>query len=249
MGQDSEEQGAELYDALKTILGTIVVLYSPLSLLSLASLLRTPAHEAGQTLDGLHSILDLPKDQSRPIRLHHPSFRDFLLDENRCHDSRFLVDEKKAHESLADFCIQLMSKGLREDICLLHSSGTLAKDVTPESVRQCLPMELQYACLYWFQHLQKSETRLQDNGQVHIFLRNHFLHWLEATILMKTSEAVLALISLDSVDRSSGLAGSTGRGLGRGQLAGGLGQGRALACYSATQCDIGPSFFNLLLDP
>jgi len=201
IGQDSEEQErSELCEALKTILGTIVILYSPLSLFSLAGLLRMPTHEASQTLHDLHSILDVPKDQFRPIRLHHPSFRDFLLNKNRCNDPRFLVDEKKAHQALADFCIKLMSEGLKEDICDLHSPGALAKEVTPEAVRQRLPMELQYACLYWVQHVQKSETRLEDNGQAHIFLQKHFLHWLEATSLMgKTSEAVLALISLDSM--------------------------------------------------
>ena len=201
-----EEERAELCEALRLILGTIVTLYSPLALSSLAGLLRMPAHEADQTLDGLHSILDVPKDPSRPVRLLHFSFCGFLLDENRCNDRRFLVNEKKAHKMLADFCIQLMSEALKEDICDLHSPGALAKEVTPEAVRQYLPMELQYTCLYWVQHVQKSETRLEDNGMVHTFLQKHLLHWLEATSLMgKTSEAVLALVSLDAVDPVSAI--------------------------------------------
>lgn len=67
----------------------------------------------------LHSILDIPKDPSCQIRLHHPSFRDFLLDERKCSDAHFLVDEKKAQGVLADRCIRLMAdptNGLREDI-------------------------------------------------------------------------------------------------------------------------------------
>jgi len=205
--QDYEEQEREeLCKTLRSILGTVIILFSPLSPFSLARLLWMPQDDLDQTLDDLHSILDVPKDQSRSIRLHHPSLRDFLLDKNRCNDPRFLVDEKKVHEALANSCIQLMSEGLRTDICDLHSPGALAKEVTLETVRQRLPMELQYACLYWAQHAQKSETRLQDNGQVHIFLQKHFLHWLEATSLMgKTSEAVLALISLDSMDPVSGM--------------------------------------------
>jgi hypothetical protein len=59
---------------------------------------------------------------------------------------------------------------------------------------------LQYACRYWVQHLQSSESSLADNGQVHVFLREHLLHWLEAlSLIKKTSEGVLAIISLESL--------------------------------------------------
>jgi len=199
ISEDYEEQErVELCEALKTILGAIIILYSPLSLFSLARLLQTPPQKLGRTLDDLHSILEIPEDHL-PIRLHHPSFRDFLLDKNRCNDSQFLVDEKNAHEVLADACIQLMSESLEKDICRLDSPGALAREVQQETLRQRLPPELQYACLYWAQHVRKSGVRLEDDGQVHAFLQKHLPHWLEALSLMqKTSDAVLALISLDS---------------------------------------------------
>ena len=194
ISQDDEEE-----KALRTTLGIIVILFSPLPLPSLARLLRIPPQNVGQTLGDLHSILDIPEDQSLPIRLHHPSLRDFLLDKKRCSDSQFWVDEKKAHRVLAAACIQLMSERLERDICGLRSPGALANEVQQETVTQCIPMELQYACLYWVQHAQKSGIRLEDDGQVHAFLHKHLLHWLEAlSLIQKTSEAVLALISLDS---------------------------------------------------
>jgi len=212
IGQDyRDEERAELCENLSTTLGTIVILFSPLSLLSLARLLPNLTQDLGQTpedfhsisediLEDLHSILDIPEDQSLPIRLHHPSFRDFLLDKERCNDPRFSVDEKKAHGSLAAACIQLMSESLRQDICGLRSPGALVNEVEQDTVTECIPMELQYACLYWVQHAQKSGIRLEDDGQVHAFLHNHLLHWLEAlSLIQKTSEAVLALISLDSM--------------------------------------------------
>jgi len=200
-----EEEKAELCDALRTTLGTIAILFAPLSLLSLGRLFRTSPQHLGRMLDDLHSILDIPEDQSLPIRLHHPSFRDFLLDNERCNDSQFSVDEKIAHGALANACIQLMSESLGKDICGLRAPGTIATDVQ-QTVTQCLPTELQYACLYWIQHAQKSGIRLEDDGQVHAFLQKHLLHWLEVLSLMqKTSEAVLALISLDSMDPVSGM--------------------------------------------
>ena len=205
VGQGYEEQEREeLCETLRTTLGTIAILFSLLPAHSLARLLQMPKEDIDQTLDDLHSILDIPEDQSRPVRLHHPSFRDFLLDKARCNDPQFLVDEKKAHRALAASCLQLMSERLERDICGLHSPGVLATEVQQERIEQCLPTELQYACLYWVQHVQKGEALLQDDGQVHVFLQKHFLHWLEALSLMrKTSEGILALISLDSMDAVS----------------------------------------------
>jgi hypothetical protein len=77
-------EAVELRRILKSLLGSIVTLSSPLSTQSLSKLVNTSQEEVGQTLDDLHAILDIPKDQTCPFRLHHPSFRDFLLNKERC---------------------------------------------------------------------------------------------------------------------------------------------------------------------
>jgi len=200
----THEEKDDLYMMLRHILGSIVVLFSPLSADSLGTLLHVAKKDVDQTLVDLHAIMDIPKDQTRPLRLHHPSFRDFLLDKERCTDSNLRVNEKQAHRELADSCIRLMSEKLRRDICGLPSPGALATEVQQERIKQCLPAELQYACLYWVQHIQKSDTRLQDDGEVHVFLQKHLLHWLEAlSLLRKISDGILALISLDSINAVS----------------------------------------------
>jgi NACHT domain len=185
--------------SLYSILGSIVVLFSPLSVESLSKLLYTTKQRVDQTLRDLHAILDIPKDQNRPLRLHHPSFRDFLLSRKRC-NNHFWVDEKQAHKAVADKCIQLMSANLKRDICGLHTPGARATDVESSQVEKYLPPEVQYACLYWVEHLQRGGAQLCDDDQVHQFLQEHLLHWLEALSLMqKTSEAILAIISLESI--------------------------------------------------
>ena len=195
----TDEEKEELCGTLRHILGVIVVLLSPLSAYSLSKLLDVTKQDVDQTLDDLHAILDIPEDHTCSLSLHHPSFRDFLLDKDRCTDSLFWVDEKKANGALANSCLELMSKELGSNICSLHSPGALAAEVQRDTIHQCLPGEVWYACLYWVQHIQKSETQLQDNGQVHVFLKEHLLHWLEALSLMgKTPESVLAISSLES---------------------------------------------------
>jgi hypothetical protein len=134
------------------------------------------------------------------LRLHHPSFRDFLLDEKRCGDIHFKVDEKKIHGALAMRCIRLMATSLRRDICDLDTHGVLVTDVKSSRVKQKILPELQYACVYWVQHLQWSDAQLYDDNQVHHFLQEHLLHWLEALSWMqKISEGILAVASLESI--------------------------------------------------
>ncbi|KAJ4299230.1 hypothetical protein N0V90_004474 [Kalmusia sp. IMI 367209] len=157
---------------IREVLGSIVVLLSILSSKALGRLICISKQEMAHRLRNLHAILDIHEEEkdiheeenSRPIRLHHPSFRDFLLDRERCSDANFWVDGKQAHQSLAGNCIKLMSESLKQDICCFKSPGTLVAEVKTE-VKQHLPAELQYACLYWIQHIQKSGIQPSDNDK------------------------------------------------------------------------------------
>jgi hypothetical protein len=196
----TDEERNELCDMLRITLGSVVVLLSPLSAFSLSTLLHLPKEHVDQTLDDLHAILDIPEDPTRPLRLHHPSFRDFLLNKDRCTDLNFQVDTKQAHRTMADKCIRLMSTALKQDICDQRAPGVLVADVESVRVEQCLRPEIQYACLYWVQHLQKCSDGLHDNDQIHRFLLVHLLHWLEALSWMrKISEGIVAITSLETI--------------------------------------------------
>jgi hypothetical protein len=185
---------------LRYILGSVVVLFSFLSVDSLAKLLVTPKLKVDRVLKDLYAILDIPRDPVRPLRLHHPSFRDFLLDKTRCNDSNFWVNERQAHQTLAESCIRLMSMSLKQDICGLDAPGILLAEVESSRVEECLPPEVQYACLYWIEHLEKSDAQLHDNDQVQQFLQTHVLHWLEALSWMRRmSEGILTIKSLESL--------------------------------------------------
>ena len=204
----SDQEREESYTKLRYILGSIVVLLSPLSIYSLSTLLHISAEDIDETLEDLHAILDIPKDQICPLHLHHPSFRDFLLDKDRCIDRKFWVDERQAHRTLADDCIQLMSNSLKQDVCGQKAPSTLVTDVKGTRIEQCLSLEVRYACLYWIQHLQKSNAQLYDDDEVYQFLKVHFLHWLEALgWIGKTSEGILAILSLETQIQVSLLCG------------------------------------------
>jgi hypothetical protein len=147
----SDYSKEEACDKLKHTLGSIVVLFSPLSVSSLSRLLHSPKDEVNQTFEDLHAIFDIPEDPDYPVHLHYLSFRDFLLNKDRCGD--FWVDDKVAHQTLAAGCIQLMSRTLKKDICQMHAPGSKASRVERSCIEKCLLSEVQYACLYWVQHL------------------------------------------------------------------------------------------------
>jgi hypothetical protein len=192
----NEEKG-ESYQMLRKVLGSVVILFSPLPIHSLSRMLYVTKEDIGLALVDLHSVLDIVKDQTCPIRLHHPSFRDFLLDKDRCRE--FWVDEKEAHQNLATRCIQLMSQTLKKDICEMHAPGSRASQVESSRIQKYLPPEVQYACLYWVQHLQRSGSQAYDGEETHRFLQAHLLHWFEALGWMgKTSEGIQAILSLEA---------------------------------------------------
>jgi hypothetical protein len=187
-------------ELLGTTMGAIAVLFSLMSTQSLRQLLNTAQDQIDQTLNDLHAIVDIPKNSARPLRLHHPSFRDFLLDRKRSEDLHLGIEEKQVHRILATKCIQLMSKSLRQDICEIGRPGALVTEVDSELLEQHLAPEVQYACLYWIQHLQKSGSQLNDGDGVHQFLQEHLLQWLEALGWMrKVPEGVHNIVSLQSL--------------------------------------------------
>ncbi|KAH7310338.1 hypothetical protein BKA65DRAFT_413863, partial [Rhexocercosporidium sp. MPI-PUGE-AT-0058] len=130
----------------RRILGSIVNLFSPLPVASLAKVISISGTQVTRTLERLQAILDVPKDVASLLRLHHPSFRDFLLNKDR-------LNEKEAHQRLATSCIQLMSQALKKDICGIHAPSSQVSQVESGRLQEYLSHEVQYACLYWVQHL------------------------------------------------------------------------------------------------
>ncbi|KAH8802971.1 putative G-protein beta WD-40 repeat-containing protein [Xylogone sp. PMI_703] len=187
----------------RTIVGSIVVLFNPLSARNLADMFNIAISDVTATLDPLHSILDIPKDVDSPIQLFHLSFRDFLVDPEKHGTNPFWIDEKKAHETLLVQCLTCLLS-LKKDICNLQAPGTLQADVKQDTIKKYLPAELQYACLYWVDHLKASGTRIRDDDQIYQLLKKYLLCWLEAlSLLGRTSESVRMIDELQNITESS----------------------------------------------
>jgi hypothetical protein len=90
--------------------------------------------------------------------------------------------------------------GLREDMCSLLKPRTLRSEVKEETVGSSLPPELQYACCYWVEHLERSQQSIADRDAVHVFLQTHLLHWLKAmSLIEETGQCVRLLARLQAL--------------------------------------------------
>ncbi|KAF1978708.1 hypothetical protein BU23DRAFT_449943 [Bimuria novae-zelandiae CBS 107.79] len=195
MEQEEDEKEAWLR-AFRKIVGSVVILESPLSIVSLARLLQVPQKEIECRLDALHSVLSVPDNEDVPVRLLHLSFRDFLVDRQR-QKSQFWVDAPETHKNLASCCLELMSKpgGLCKNVCSLSGPGVMRSEIDDGIITSSLSPELQYACRYWVNHFEQSQQKIADGDAAHLFLQKHLLHWLEALSLMRESSRCVYLFN------------------------------------------------------
>lgn len=182
------------------ILGTIVLLATPLPATALAVLLGTHKDIVNRYLRNLHAVLNVPINPNTPVRVLHKSFSDFLLGQEETGSATFRVNAAEIHKTLSSKCIQRMKKyddGLRKDICNVKEPGKSRAEIDKAIITCNIPPDLGYSCLYWVYHLQHSGRRITDEDKVYTFLYTHFLHWLEALSLIgRIPEAIGMIDSL-----------------------------------------------------
>jgi hypothetical protein len=176
----SERKG--LVEEFQQVVGSIVILASPLSATSLDRLLGVSKGIVDSRTDLLYSVLNILSHPDYPIRLLHLSFQDFLVNTEKRETNPFWVDKKDAYNKLATQCLELLSTddNLKKDICNLCTPERPCTDIDQQTINSCLPPDIQYACQYWIYHWKENRSVIYDNDQVYHFLKCHFLYWLES---------------------------------------------------------------------
>ncbi|KAF3211501.1 hypothetical protein TWF106_010221 [Orbilia oligospora] len=193
-------QRATIIREFKGIIGIIVLLEQPLSLPCLSRLISMDRKGVETRLEGFHSVLNIPTDPDGPIRTLHLSFREFLLDVDMKTNNPFWQDEHEIHRNIAQYCIKLMRDRLKKNICGLKSPGVFRSEVSSSAISQALTGDIAYACRYWVTHLVKAQDELKDEDEIHQFLQNFCLEWLEATSLLDLySNNIYAITALKSI--------------------------------------------------
>ncbi|KAL4938543.1 hypothetical protein BDV06DRAFT_215029 [Aspergillus oleicola] len=203
---EDKDENRLLVERFRQTVGVIILLETPLSQTDLAQLIDKPKEMVSSFLGMFHSVLRIPDSDDTPVRIFHLSFRDFLVET----ESEFRVDARATHGKIASYCLRVMDKSLKQNICRLPSHATRLFDVNRDAIDQSLPAALQYACCYWIYHLSMADSSIVHEDDIYQFLQKDLLHWLEALSLIgKASESILMLkklIELDIVSKTPRIA-------------------------------------------
>ena len=181
---NADEYDPDFLGQLHLVVGSIVLALKPLPRASLAEILKMTPEKIWLILTHLHSVLIVPESAFDSIRILHKSFADFITDQQRCPDERYLINALAHHSELGIRCLKLMKKKLMKNICRLprYVMNDDVKDLAARRERY-IGSPLSYACSSWSKHLQLSPeagdhtrtvTKLVDE-----FLVQHLLSWLE----------------------------------------------------------------------
>jgi type II secretory pathway predicted ATPase ExeA len=194
----SQKQERQLVQEFKDVVGAIVTLECPVSVVSLSRLLEIPEKQVDRRLSSLHSVLSIPNDLTQPVRLFHLSFRDFLLDSETRHKTPFWVSEEQVHHRLTARCLKICGS-LKRNVCGL-TYGVTRERIENRVIAQCFTPEIHYSCHYWAHHLARSKrcsVEIEELlSSVHSFLQQHFLHWMEAMSILGLSSEIIGIINL-----------------------------------------------------
>ncbi|RTE75714.1 hypothetical protein BHE90_009845 [Fusarium euwallaceae] len=175
----------QVLDDFRTVVGTIVLLETPLSAPALASLLDVREDTVHARLDMLHSVLNVPQSPDSPVRLLHLSFREFLTDPSKRGTNEYWVDETYWNGHITSCCLRIMNDALEEDICGQVNPGADRSSLRQAQVDGSIAPELKYACRFWAYHMQNAERSVYRDQEVYDFLSQHFLHWIEVLSLIE----------------------------------------------------------------
>ena len=177
----------EFYSHLRSVLGAVVLTLNPLPMKALSTLLGIS--NISTPLRFLHSLLLVPNNQANSIRVLHKSFPDFLTDKGRCRDERFSINPSVYHQEILFYCLSLMKKKLKRNICHLDDYAILSEvGNIPACQKEYIGDALEYACQFWAKHLVQIPSDNCGVEDVHKaideFFTTHFLFWIEVLIIM-----------------------------------------------------------------
>ena len=198
--QDNSQQ----YLRFQTMVGTVLLIFNPLSINGLSELLGYGTDQICSTMRPLHSLLLVPENTEGPIHIFHKSFPDFLMDPDRCWDRRFFVEPAGHHTEILLACLRLIGKRLKKNICNLDDHAVLSevKDLSTRK-KTHIGDALEYASQFWTKHLlgiPASSSHVKEvQKAIDKFFSVHFLHWIE--VLALTGNLGVGVYAMNDIEK------------------------------------------------
>ncbi|KFA81610.1 hypothetical protein S40288_09580 [Stachybotrys chartarum IBT 40288] len=183
MKQISESRDAKL---CKEILAIASVVYRPITLEELKVFV--------ESMENRTTTMTCPKSSRH-------SAKDFLLE----NASDQLLPSSATHQHRAIFSksLEALFQTLERDICKLGAPGFPIDQLSPERLETLA--SIRYCCVFWVDHLHDSDsitirTALRNNGDIHRFIRDKYLYWLEClSLLGSIAEGIKAVHKLEAL--------------------------------------------------
>ena len=196
----------KLYSHLRSVVGAVVLVFRPLSIIVLSDLLKdcgTPTR-ISSSLRELHSLLLVPDSTEGPVCIFHKSFPDFLTDPERCTNPQFFIDPSVHHKEILLSCLNVMEDRLKRNICNLDDHTALSEiEDLPTSKATYIGDVLEYACCFWTNHLAKipgSDCGIEEvHKAIDKFFKTSFLSWVEVLIL--TGNLDTSVYALNNIEQ------------------------------------------------
>ena len=197
---DSDQQ--ELYSHFRSVVGMVLLLFNPLPIKALSTLLKMP--NISITLCSLHSVLLVPETRDDCIQVFHKSFPDFLMNQGQCKDEKFFINPLVHHQEILLSCLNLMKERLRRNICNLDDYTSLSEvEDLPAHCKVHIGEGLEYACRFWAKHLTGVPSSSHDAEEVHraidVFFTTHLLFWIE--VLSLTRNLGVAVYAINDIQQ------------------------------------------------
>jgi len=173
----------DLISRFSFVVGTLVVLLTPLPLSELGRLLRIDTTQILAALEFLHSVISIPvqKAYHTPIRFYHQSFPEFLTDPTRCIFEEFCIKPEEHHRRLALICLAIIERDANHaaNKPLRRSRAEKMVSYPTMGIRRRMERANKYALGSWALHLiQVSSIDPELKGALGTFLSRHLYYWI-----------------------------------------------------------------------
>lgn len=131
----------------------------------------------------------------KTVYLIHQSVKDYLTQKGAI--SILPRGIEYQHSKMFETSLNVLDKTLRCDIYNIKSPGEHVDQVMPPTPNPLASKA--YCCAFWIEHLAqcRQPQLFQDGGLLHSFLKEKYLNWLEAMVLLKLlPQAVIAIQKL-----------------------------------------------------
>ncbi|KAM0444400.1 hypothetical protein ACHAO4_010201 [Trichoderma viride] len=187
----------------KHVLTIVSTVYRPVTLHEVHSLIGSP-EEFVEDISSFTEIISLCGSfltiRGDTIYFIHQSAKDYLTTD-KAWSTISPSSANDIHYTIFSRSLQSMNATLRRDIYCLRAPGNPISQLQRPNPDPLIAVR--YACVYWINHLcdynisDYIKGAFQEEGLIDVFLRHHFLHWLEALSLLRgMSEGILAIARL-----------------------------------------------------